>query len=51
MMLAFIIGTFFGMIIGMVLNHAIEEAERKRNEVKKLREIIDGFFGDDKQWN
>lgn len=51
-MFPFIIGTFFGIIIGMVLNHAIEEAERKKNEVKKLREIIDGFFGgDDKQWN
>lgn len=45
-MIAFIIGTIFGMMLGMVLNHAIEEAERKRNEVARLREIIDTYFGD-----
>lgn len=40
MMLVFILGTFFGMILGMVLNHAIEESERRRDEAEKLRRVV-----------
>jgi hypothetical protein len=44
-MLAFMIGTFFGLILGMVLNHAIEESERKRAEAERLRRVINQLQG------
>lgn len=40
MILAIFLSLVFGMLIGMVLNHAIEEAERRRNETERLREVI-----------
>lgn len=40
MMFAFILGTIFGMLLGMVLNHAIEESERRKDEADKLRTMV-----------
>lgn len=36
----FVLGTLFGILLGMVLNHAIEEAERRREEADRLRLVV-----------
>ncbi len=53
MIITFILGTLFGLLFGMVLNHAIEEAERKRSELERLREIMESYYwkGDNENYN
>lgn len=45
-MLGFFVVLLFGIMIGMVLNHAIEDAERTRVEHKRLKKVVDEFWGD-----